>query len=88
VGGGALLFQYYSTFLDFVARIIGSLAWPIAIYLIAQLFRSEFGGLVTALSARVAELRELRGFGARASFGGRVGRLAGSSKFEVGPPPQ
>jgi hypothetical protein len=87
LGGFSLLFQYYSMFLEFIAKIVGSLAWPITIYLIAQLFKSEFGGLVTALAARVAELRELRGFGARASFGGRVGRLAGSNKFEVGPPP-
>jgi hypothetical protein len=76
---------YYSACLDFIAKIAGSIAWPIAIYLLARIFRSEVGRVLTALSERLAELRELRGFGARASFGGRV---AGTSKFEVGPPPQ
>jgi hypothetical protein len=52
--GAKHLFQYYSQLLDFIAKLVGSLAWPIVIYLLARIFKSEFGGLMTALSARVA----------------------------------
>jgi hypothetical protein len=78
------LLPYYTAFLDFLARI----SWPILIFVIACMFRSRLGNIVEAISQRVANLVELRGFGGRAIFGGTVGPLDEAPEKLVLPPPK
>ena len=83
------MFQYYSAFLDFLAKIVGSLAWPVLVYFLVRIFRQQVGGVVTTISVILARLRELRGFGGHIILdGGSVDSLDTSRKFEVLPPPE
>jgi len=66
------VFDYYKEALSFVQGIVHALAWPVAIYLIGRMFREQISGIAQSLAERIATLREWRGFGTRAVFGGTV----------------
>jgi len=83
--------DHYGETLDFIQKVIGSLAWPILVYVLARMFREQIGRIVQSLADRLGMLTEWPGFGARAVFGGTVtdierARVEVSSVPSTGPP--
>ena len=64
--------DYYGETLDFIQKVIGSVAWPVLVYILARMFREQIGRIVQSLADRLGMLTEWRGFGTRAVFGGTV----------------
>ena len=54
--------------LSFISTLVQALAWPIAVIILAILFREQLSNFISALANRVKDLRRARGFGAEVEF--------------------
>jgi membrane-associated protease RseP (regulator of RpoE activity) len=72
--------DHTAAWLTFWAKTIAALAWPVALVCLALLFHGP-------LMALLEKLRDFEGWGVKASFGERVGKLADDTARVVPPPP-
>lgn len=55
--------------LEFIAAVVGSLAWPLVVAVVVVLLRSQLRDLADKLIARIAGLTEMSGLGLSFKFG-------------------
>jgi hypothetical protein len=73
--------------LEFIAQLVESLAWPIAVVILILVFRHRVGDLLRSLHARMSDLKEINGPGGfSAKFAEEVGKVNEDIKEELPPP--
>lgn len=70
--------------LEFIASLVSSLAWPVAVVVLALTFRKKLRKIIGALAQRIADMTEFSGPGSvNAKFGERVREVTDvTSKME------